>query len=90
MSEFEDIVTPTIAPATPTYDVEFSSATEPSSIAPHSQQTDTVHASVILIPPNHPSQVQSSESNQVAEGTMASEALPTAAPNVVSSLLDSR
>ncbi|KAL9987720.1 hypothetical protein ACROYT_G002070 [Oculina patagonica] len=90
-SELEELVTPTVAPATPSYDAEPSTAAinTASSIVSHSQDNNYVFSSVILIPPSNPGQVQSSEGAQDDKGSIYSEAVPTKEPEVLSSAVDS-
>lgn len=90
-SELEELVTPTVAPATPSYDAEPSTAAinTASSIVSHSQDNNYVFSSVILIPPSNPGQVQPSEDAQDDKESTYSEAVPTKEPEVLSSALDS-
>lgn len=89
-SELEEVVTPTVAPATPSYDIEPSITTNTaSSIVPHSQENNYVFSSVILIPPSNPGQIQSSEGAQNVKESSYPEAVPTKEPDVLSSVLDS-
>ena len=101
-SELEEVVTPTVAPATPSDDIEPSITTSTaSSIKPHSQENNYVFSSVILIPPSSPEQIQSSEgadpgqiqSSEGAENVKESsylEAVPTKKPEVLSSVLHTK
>lgn len=90
-SELEDLVTPTVAPATPSYDTEPSVTTNiASNIVSHSQENNYVYSSVILIPPNNPGQIQSSEGAQDDKESAYSEPVPTKDPEVLSMVLDSR
>lgn len=90
-SELEDLVTPTVAPATPSYDTEPSTTTNiASNIVSHSQENNYVYSSVILIPPSNPGQIQSSEGAQDDKESTYSEAVPTKDPEVLSTVLDSR
>ena len=94
-SELEELVTPTVAPATPSYETEPTSTVinSANSIEPHAQAHDYVLSSVILIPPNNPVQIQSSQGNQDVqvskESTNSETVLPTKKPEVLSSVLDS-
>ena len=91
-SELEEVVTPTVAPATPSDDIEASITTSTaSSINPHSQENNYVFSSVILIPPSNPGQIQSSEgAENIKESSyMYLEAVPTKEPEVLSSVMDS-
>ncbi|KAJ7389000.1 hypothetical protein OS493_034389 [Desmophyllum pertusum] len=89
-SELEELATPTVAPATPSYDTESSTTiSTASSIVSHSQANDYVFSSVILIPPSNPGQIQSSEGTQVVKESTYSEPVPTQEPEVMSSVLDS-
>lgn len=93
--ELEELVTPTEAPATPSYDSEPSLpvTNTVSSIETHGQASNYILSSVILIPPSNPSQVQSSQEGKdlkADEGSSSSErAVPTEEPEVFSSVLDS-
>jgi len=90
-SELEEVVTPTVAPATPSDDIEPSITTSTvSSIKPHSQENNYVFSSVILIPPSNPGQIQPSEGAQNVEGSTYLEALPTTEAEVLSSVLHSK
>jgi len=92
-SELEEVVTPTVAPATPRHDIEPSITTSTaSSIEPHSQENNYVFSSVILIPPSNPAQIQSSEGAENAKVKESSylEAVPTKEPEVLSSVLHSK
>ena len=83
-------MTPTVAPATPSDDVEPSiTASTASSIKPHSQENNYVFSSVILIPPSNPGQIQSSEGAQNGKESSYLEAIPTKEPEVLSSVLHS-
>lgn len=89
-SELEEVVTPTVAPATPSDDIESSiTTTTVSSIEPHSQENNDVFSSVILIPPSNPGQIQPSERVQSIKESSNLEAVPTKEPEVFSSVMDS-
>ena len=89
-SELEEVVTPTVAPATPSDDIESSiTTTTVSSIEPHSQENNDVFSSVILIPPSNPGQIQPSEGVQSIKESSNLEAVPTKEPEVFSSVMDS-
>lgn len=94
-SELEELVTPTVAPATPSYETDPTSTVINSgnSIEPHAQASDYVLSSVILIPPNNPAQIQSSQGSQDVkvskESTNSETVLPTKEPEVLSPVLDS-
>lgn len=91
-SELEEIVTQTVAPATPSYDTESSSTTinSASGSESHSQASNYVLSSVILIPPSNPAQIQSSQGSQeVKESTYSDAVLPTKQPEILSSVVDS-
>ena len=89
-SELEEVVTPTVAPATPSDDIETSITTSTaSSIKPHSQENNYMFSSVILIPPSNPGQIQSSEGAESIKGSSFLEAVPTKEPEVLSSVMDS-
>lgn len=93
-SELEDLVKPTVAPATPiaSYDSEMSSSiiNTASSIDSYLQGSEYVLSSVIHIPPSNPVQIQSSQGSQDAkQGTYSEAVLATREPEVLSSVLDS-
>ena len=89
-SELEEVVTPTVAPATPSDDIEpFITTNTASSIVSHSQENNYVFSSVILIPPSNPGQIQSSEGAQNVKESRYLEAVPTKEPEVLSSVLHS-
>ena len=93
-SELEDLVKPTVAPATPiaSYDSEMSSSiiNTASSIDSYLQGSEYVLSSVIHIPPSNPAQIQSSQGSQdVKQGTYSEAVLATQEPEVLSSVLDS-
>ena len=96
-SELEELVTPTVAPATPSYETDPMSSiiNSASSIEAYTQASDYVLSSVILIPPSNPAQIQSSQENQdvkvskVKESANSDTVLPTKEPEVLSSVLDS-
>ena len=94
-SELEELVTPTVAPATPSYETDPTSTVvnSASSIEPQAQASGYVLSSVILIPPNNPAQIQSSQGNQDVkvskESTNSEIVLQTKEPEVLSSVLDS-
>ena len=90
-SELEELVSPTVAPATPSYDAEPSTTinTASSSIVSHPQENNYVLSSVILIAPSDPGHIQSSQGAQGDQESTYSEAVPTRKPEVLSSVLDS-
>lgn len=89
-SELEELVSPTVAPATPSYDAEPSTTINTaSSIVSHPQENNYMLSSVILIAPSDPGQIQSSEGAQGDKESTYSEAVPTRKPEVLSSVLDS-
>ncbi|XP_073242213.1 uncharacterized protein [Porites lutea] len=91
-SELEELVTPTVAPATPSYDADLSITivNHASSSDSYSQPSEYIVSSVILIPPSNPSQIQSSQGSQnVRPGTFSEGVVATKEPEVFSSVLDS-
>lgn len=91
-SELEELVTPTVAPATPSYDADLSITVvnHTSSSDSYSQPSEYMVSSVILIPPSNPSQIQSSQGSQnVRAGTFSERVVATKEPEVFSSVLDS-
>ena len=91
-SELEELVTPTVAPATPSYDADLSITVvnHASSSDSYSQPSEHMVSSVILIPPSNPSQIQSSQGSQnVRPGTFSEGVVATKEPEVFSSVLDS-
>ena len=85
----EELVTPTVAPATPSFDTE-STATliTGSSFASNPQTNGHVASSVILIPPNNSGQVQSSDSINGLKERSPFEPVPTRGPEALISVLD--
>lgn len=85
----EELVTPTVAPATPSFDTE-STATliTGSSFASNPQTNGHVASSVILIPPNNSGQVQSSDSINGLKERSPFEPVPTKGPEALISVLD--
>jgi len=89
-SELEELVTPTVAPATPSDDLEPSvTINTASSIVPYSQENNFVLSSVILVAPSNPGQIQSSEGAQNVKESSYLEAVATKEPEVLSSVLHS-
>ncbi|KAM7435877.1 hypothetical protein ABFA07_014262 [Porites harrisoni] len=91
-SELEELVTPTVAPATPSYDADLSITVvnHASSSDSYSKPSEYMVSSVILIPPSNPSQIQSSQGSQnFRAGTFSEGVVATKEPEVFSSVLDS-
>ena len=93
--EQEQLVTPTEAPATPSYDIDSSLpfTHSASSSESHAQASRDVLSSVIFIPPSNPVQVQSPKESRdlgVDKGDTASDTVhPTKEPEILSTVLNS-
>ena len=91
-SELEELVTPTVAPATPSYDADlsFTAVNHASNSESCSQPSEYMVSSVILVPPSNPSQIQSSQGSQnVRTSTFSEGVVATKEPEEFSSVLDS-
>ena len=85
----EELLTPKVAPATPSYDTESTATTIiGSTIAFNPQANGHVSSSVIFIPPSNSGQVQASDPMVGVEERSHFEPFPTKEPEVLISVLD--
>lgn len=85
----EELLTPKVAPATPSYDTESTATTIiGSTIAFNPQANGHVSSSVIFIPPSNSGQVQASDSMVGFKERSQFEPFPTKEPEVLISVLD--